>query len=81
MDPTLAQAQLEQLKFVLIISGALISILNGGVVYFLKSIHGDFKSVQREQADQRERLAVLEYRMSQVDGLSTKPQQRRKGGE
>lgn len=68
MDPIVAQAQLEQLKFVLIIAGAMITILNGGVVYFLKSIHKDFKTSQLEQADQRERLAVLEFRVSDLDG-------------
>lgn len=70
MDQIMLQ-QLEQLKFILTVAGGLISILMLAVIYFLKDIHKDIKNVKLEQADQRERLAVLEYRVSEVDGKPT----------
>lgn len=55
-------------QWVLIIGGAVLTLLNGGVAFFLRSIHADFKLLVGKVNDHSERLAVLEFRAAQLDG-------------
>jgi len=55
-------------QVILVVGGGLVTLLNGGVAFFLRSIHSDFKQLVGKVNDHSERLAVLEFRAAQSDG-------------
>lgn len=67
-------------QFIMTAGGVLLTLLNGWVVYFLRSIHADFSQlVSRFNAldkDHGERLAVIEWRLRQVDHDDMGPRRR-----
>jgi hypothetical protein len=53
-----------------------IAAFNGTIALFIKGMYSEFKAQGAKLANHSERLAVLEFRMSQVDG---RPERREVG--
>ena len=69
----------ETLSIIMAVGGGLLSVLNLVVAFFLKSIHSDFKAAVAKLNDHSERLGILEYRISQLDGQPARTERRKHG--